>query len=537
VRRTRIVVDPLPDTATPTGAAWDLRLAPGEKCVLNIAMHCERDGRPNTGTGPEAALAALAGWHAKRRAEIAQISTDQPRFNEWLGASRADLDMLTTETSYGLYPYAGIPWFSTVFGRDGLITALQCLWLDPALAAGTLRYLAAHQAETAEPAAEAEPGKILHETRQGEMAAVGEVPFGRYYGSVDATPLFAVLAAAHYTRTGDLAFARELWPNIEAALLWISRFGDRDGDGFIEYQHRSGKGLVNQGWKDSDDPIFHADGSLATAPIALVEVQAYVYAAYRGAAELARALAMSDRARELETAAARLRDRFEAAFWLDDLGSYALALDGAKRPCRVRTSNAGHVLMAGLAAPDRAARVAETLMAPGSFSGWGIRTVAESEARYSPISYHNGSVWPHDNALIALGFARYGLRGPLLAVLSGLFDAASLFELTRLPELFCGFSRRSRTGPTGYPVACTPQAWSAAAAFGLLGAALGISFAPAECQIRFTRPTLPPWLGEVRLSNLHLGEASADLVLRRSSDNVAVSVIRRDGPVEIVLTG
>ena len=246
---------------------------------------------------------------------------------------------------------------------------------------------------------------------------------------------------------------------------------------------------------------------------------------------------MPHRAREFDTAAERLKDRFEAAFWLDDLGSYALALDGAKRPCRVRTSNAGHVLTAGLASPDRAARVAETLMSPSSFCGWGIRTVAESEARYSPISYHNGSVWPHDNALIALGFARYGQQPPLLAVLSGLFDAASLFELKRLPELFCGFARTSRTAPTAYPVACAPQAWSAAAAFGVLGAALGISFAPDECQIRFTRPTLPPWLGEVLLSNLRLGEASADLVLRRRRDNVAVSVIRRDGPVEIVLTG
>jgi glycogen debranching enzyme len=316
----------------------------------------------------------------------------------------------------------------------------------------------------------------------------------------------------------------------------MSRCGDRYGDGFINYQHRAGRGLVNQGWKDSDDPIFHADGTLAEAPIALVEVQAYAYAAYRGAAELARALNTPKRADALETAADRLKERFEAAFWLDELGTYALALDGAKQPCRVRTSNAGHVLMTGLAASDRASRVAETLMSPDSFSGWGIRTVAEGEARYSPISYHNGSVWPHDNALIAIGFARYGLQAPLLGVLSGLFEAASLFVLKRLPELFCGFMRRRGTGPTAYPVACAPQAWSAATAFGMLGAALGISFAPQKSQIRFARPALPAWLGEIRLSNLRLGEASVDLMLQRSHERVSVSVIRCDGPVEIVLT-
>jgi glycogen debranching enzyme len=243
------------------------------------------------------------------------------------------------------------------------------------------------------------------------------------------------------------------------------------------------------------------------------------------------------RAAELESAARQLQERFERAFWLEELGTYALALDGAKRALRVRTSNAGHVLMAGLAAPEHAARLAETLMSPGSFSGWGIRTVAESEARFSPISYHNGSVWPHDNGLIALGLGRYGLQAPLLAILSGLFQAASAFELKRLPELFCGFARRPGTGPTAYPVACAPQAWSTGAAFGALGAALGISFAPQESQIRFARPALPAWLGEVRLSNLRLGDASVDLALRRSRDNVAVSVIRRDGPVEIVLTG
>jgi glycogen debranching enzyme len=537
LRRTRIVLDPPPDTAAPGRAVWNVALARGERRVLNIAIHSDRGERRRRLATREAAVSNLQHWHAGRRVQTAEIASDHAGFDEWLGSSRADLDMLTTETPHGLYAYAGIPWFSTAFGRDGLITALQCLWLDPALAAGTLRFLAATQAQSIDPASEAEPGKILHEMRNGEMAALGEVPFGRYYGSVDATPLFVMLAAAYYARTGDLALVRDLWPGIEAALGWIEKYGDRDGDGFVEYRQTGAKGLANQGWKDSGDSIFHADGTLAEAPIAPVEVQAYTYAAYRGAAELARALALSPRAGSLEQAAERLRQRFEASFWLEDLGTWALALDGAKRPCRVRTSNAGHVLTAGLASPERAARAAATLMSPSSFSGWGIRTVAEGEARYSPISYHNGSVWPHDNGLIAAGFARYGLRGPLLALLTGMFDASAFLEMKRLPELFCGFERRPHTGPTAYPVACAPQAWSAATVFGMLGAALGISFAPQKGQIDFTGPVLPGWLSEVRVSNLRLAEGSVDLSLRRGGDNVAVSVLRRDGPIEIVLTG
>jgi glycogen debranching enzyme len=536
VRRTRIVFAPPPDFEGPRRATWAIDLAPGGVQTIHIEIRCEHEGRCLAAQTRPACIAAAEARIANRKEQVADLYSSNESFNDWVGRSRADLDMLTTETPHGLYPYAGIPWFSTAFGRDGLITALQCLWLDPSLAEGTLRFLAANQATALDRKADAEPGKILHETRKGEMATLGEVPFGRYYGSVDSTPLFVVLAAAYYDRTGDLAFIRTLWPSIARALAWMTEYGDVDGDGFLEYDRHSVNGLINQGWKDSGDSIFHADGSLAEAPIALAEVQAYAYAAYRGAARLATTLGLAPEASRLDGAAERLRQRFEEVFWLDDIGTYAMALDGDKRPCRVRSSNAGQVLFGGLAAPERAAAVAATLMAGDSFSGWGIRTIAEGEARYSPISYHNGSIWPHDNGLIAMGFARYGLREPLHKLFTGMFDTALFMELKRLPELFCGFERQHGTGPTAYPVACLPQAWASATVFALIGASLGISFDAPARQIRFQRPVLPSWLDELRLTNLRLGEASVDLLLRRSGEDVACHLLRREATVEIVVT-
>ena len=388
----------------------------------------------------------------------------------------ADLNMLMTDTPQGRYPYAGIPWYSTTFGRDGLITALQMLWIDPRVARGVLKRLAFYQAKTVDPLADAEPGKILHEMRGGEMAALREVPFAHYYGSVDATPLFVLLAGLYVERTGDEETLAELWPAIEAALRWIDGAGDPDRDGFVEYQRASEQGLANQGWKDSYDAIFHADGRLAEGYIALAEVQGYVFAGKQLAARCAVRLGKDDRARQLEAEAKRLAERFEEAFWCEELGTYALALDGDKQPCRVRTSNAGQLLFSGMVREDRARLVAADLMRPHFFTGWGIRTVARGEARYNPMSYHDGSIWPHDNALIALGLARYGLKHSVEQLFKGLFDAATYMDLRRLPELFCGFRREKGRGPTLYPVACAPQAWASATPFTLLEAALGLEF-------------------------------------------------------------
>ena len=535
IRRARFLFEPAAEFAAPRRVYWNIELPSGAHRDIRLSVRCEQEGRAFSGTSWDVSEAAIRRRIAERKARSADLRTSDDAFNLVLDRARADLDMLTTKTPQGLYPYAGIPWFSTAFGRDGVITALLSLWLDPALAAGTLRFLAANQATEWDDANDAAPGKILHETRKSEMAILGEVPFRKYYGAVDTTPLFVVLAAAYYGRTGDLELVRSIWPNVEAALGWMAGPGDIDGDGFLEYDSKSPNGLTNQGWKDSGDAIFHRDGRLAQPPIALAEVQSYAFAALHGGATLATALGDVARARELLERASRLQARFEAAFWLEDLETYAIALDRDKEPCRVRSSNAGQVLLGGLVDPARAARVAKMLMAPSSFSSWGIRTIAETEARYNPISYHNGSVWPHDNALIAIGFGRYGIKPPILRLLTGLFDAARFMERRRLPELLCGFARRPGSAPTLYPVACLPQAWSSASILGVLGAALGISFDAPARRVCFTRPVLPPWLGRIELSNLRLADASVDLMLLRGEHGVALHVIRREGPIEVSL--
>jgi len=531
IRRTRIDFDRAPTQLTAEHARFELTLEPGASLTLEARVFCA-NGEPFFCTSSHAATVAsidneVAAGHDARAA----IFTDNEQFNNWVNRSIADLQMLTTKTRYGLYPYAGVPWFSTPFGRDGLITALQTLWLHPELARGVLTFLAATQADTYDPVREAEPGKILHELREGEMAALGEIPFHRYYGTVDATPLFVMLAGRYLVRTGDLDFIHDLWCNIERAIGWMEQASDKHG--FITYARKGDKGLVQQGWKDSDHSIYHRDGKLARPPIALCEVQGYAYDAYRQGAMIAERLGRQALAAKWRNRAAQLRERIEANFWSEELGTYVIALDGDGRPCAVRSSNPAHLLYCDAIDPQRATIMAHDLVGPKGFNGWGVRTILAGEPKFNPMSYHNGSVWPHDTALAAAGLARYGLMNESLTLINGLFDASTFLDQHRLPELFCGFDRIPGQAPTLYPTACKPQAWASGAVFMLIEAMLGLRFISDRPGIRLQHPRLPDYISWMRITGLRYGDASVDLAIRRHGNDVAVNIEARHGDFEV----
>ena len=501
-RLTRIRYTPEPETLRRGVARFPLRLAPTEEWTLEVRVEWAIPQATTMLPVPiphTASEESLAAWLR----HIPALETDDRDLQLAYERAVRDLAILELALSSGhAIPAAGVPWYLAIFGRDSIITSLQSLLLGPRMAIGTLRTLAAYQAQDQSDFRDAEPGKMPHEIRFGALAETGEVPHGRYFGTVDATPLWLILLAETFRWTGDRALIDELLPNAERALRWIDEEGDLDGDGLIEYRRRSERGLENQGWKDSWDSVRFADGRFAEPPIALVEVQGYVYAAKQAMAELYARLDRPAEADRLRTEAARLKQLVQEAFWLPAEGFYALALDAHKRPVDSITSNPGHLLWAGLPDEQRGRQVVSRLMAPDCFTGWGIRTMASSMRAYNPLSYHNGSVWPHDTSLIAAGFRRYGCAEETTTLADGLVAASGHFDGHRLPELFCGYDRTMTPFPVDYPVACSPQAWAAGSVILTLQTLAGITPAPDALAVsplphgRTLRLTGVPWRGD-----------------------------------------
>jgi glycogen debranching enzyme len=521
-----------PARLTASRAEFLFTLPRGREIDLYVECSAEICETPAADRWRKAAVEARLEMRRRRRRGASLRGPRSPRFNQWLDQSRADVALLTTDLDTGPYPYAGTPWFSTPFGRDGIITAWQMLWLDPSLARGVLTYLAMRQATGTSAFQDSAPGKIMHETRGGEMSALGEVPFGLYYGGVDTTCLFVALAGAYARRTGDFDRIRALWPNLVAAADWMRDHGDSNGDGLIDYARAAETGLSNQGWKDSEDSIFHSDGRFPTGPVALLEVQGYAYGAWLAMADLGERLG-DPRAAEWRERAERVRSLVEERFWMEDAGFYAIALDGQGEACRSIGSNAGHLLFSGLPSPDRAQRVIRRLLSSDFRSGWGLRTLAVGQTRYNPMSYHNGSVWPHDTSLAAAGMARYGERDAVGMLLGELYGAASHFQM-RLPELFCGFPREPGEPPVAYPVACIPQAWAAGSVFLMLQASLGIDIDADSGTVRLDRPVLPNGIDHLTISRLQVGDSRLDLAFERFGDEVVVLPRDKTGPVEVI---
>lgn len=533
VRATKIEFSLHPQSISPHQAEFSVSLKRGESTEFFIEVGARDGGSPTRERFNQASERVSVDMQA-RLGGGASITTSGRLFNQWLDRSRSDLALLTTALPTGLYPYAGIPWFATQFGRDAIITALQTLWLNPQLAAGVLNFLASTQAQEDSAFRDSQPGKIMHETRRGEMAALREVPFGRYYGGVDTTPLFVMLAGAYEERTGNRSMVDSIWNALLAATAWIERRLDNSPTGFLDYAAGEKTGLVNQSWKDSRDSMFHADGCFPKGPVAVVEVQGYAYAALKAMAELSSRRGDGTRSSAWLQRAEGLRRAIEDRFWVPDMNFYAIALDGDGAQCKVYGSDAGHLLFCGVPSAERGAQVTAHLLSSRFCSGWGIRTLAEGQARYNPMSYHNGSIWPHDTALCAAGISRYGGRENVIQILSDVFEAANHFNM-RLPELYCGFPRVAGQSPVPYPVACLPQAWSSATPFMLLQASLGVRIDGQRNEIHVERPTLPIGIESLTVQGLPINDAHINLEFHRLGADVVVAPSRHvDSQVRVM---
>jgi glycogen debranching enzyme len=514
---------------------FELELAPKEQTLFYLNIGFEIAGDTPKIFGFNDAREKLLEGIRESKTDSCTFFSDNDQFNSWIDGSLSDLYTLLTKTEHGFYPYAGIPWYSTAFGRDGIITALMCLWMDPLITKGVLKFLAATQAKEHNDFQDAEPGKIFHEMRKGEMAATKEIPFQMYYGTIDATMLFVILAGEYLKRTNDLKTIREIWPNIKAAIHWINEYGDIDKDGLVEYKKKSENGLDNQGWKDSFDSIFYKDGELAKLPIALAEVQAYTYDAKMKAHIMALALEEEDFAFQMEQEALHLKEKFNRLFWSRENNIFVIALDGDKNQCDIKSTNAGQCLFSNIADPEKAEITFKTLLGEDMFSGWGIRTVSSSEINYNPMSYHNGSIWPHDNALIAYGMQRYGHKKGVNKIFNAMMDTSLYMEDKRLPELFCGFKRRPAEGPTAYPVACSPQAWAVASVFMMIQSCLGIEIDAKENILCFNNPTLPDFMDVIEIKDLRIKNGSIDFIAEKNQGSVAIKVMRKTCDINVIV--
>ncbi|MGI8427194.1 MAG: amylo-alpha-1,6-glucosidase [Actinomycetota bacterium] len=538
-RETIVEWDPKPHTLDigegHAAGVWEVELAPHESFEIMVSVEPSVAGKRRRARSLANAERQVLKSHNNWRTAGTEVQSDNELFDGFVGAAVRDLRALVTPWNSSEMLAAGIPWYVAPFGRDSLLTCYEVLMFNPALAKQTLKFLARHQSKVDDPWRDAEPGKILHEIRTGELAKAGLIPHTPYYGSVDSTPLFLLLAAAYFRWTNDLTTLAELLPNLNAALGWIANFGDADGDGFVEYQKRSASGLVNQGWKDSDDSIVHLDGSIPEGPIALVEVQGYVHLAKRRIADVYEALGMPEMAESLKAEAKDLKEAFNEAFWMPNEGMFAVALDGQKRQVRSITSNPGHCLYCDIIDPDKAGPVAERLMAPDMFSGWGVRTLSSESVAYNPMSYHNGSVWPHDNAIVAAGLKRYGFADATETIATALFHAAEINREIRLPELFCGFNRRDGIPFVSYPVACSPQAWASGVPFVLLQSLLGVSANAPESMLTINKPRLPSWLRRLEMNGVTVGESKLSFSFSRDREKTSFSLTEREGFLRVMI--
>ena len=530
-RETIIHLSPEPDSVNGTTARWKLCLPPFRRFQLQttIVPHVEgkrsRSSHPDFGQQLRLRREALADWASRS----SSFHSSNDIFNQMISTCKGDFHALQIPEAKERVIAAGIPWFATMFGRDSIIAAYQSLMLNPQLAVETLRVLAQHQGKEKNDWRDEEPGKILHEYREGEMTRAGEMPFGPYYGSADATPLWLILLSETFNWTADEQLVKDMLPHAYRALEWIDSFGDLDGDGFVEYQRRSPKGLVNQGWKDSWDAIMHCDGKIAKAPIALCEVQGYVYEAKYRMASLLRSFGDTRTADKLKKEAAEMARRFEKAFWMPKLGFYAMALDRDKHQTQVISSNPGQLLFTRMLSPERARTVTQRFMRDDMFSGWGLRTMSRDERIFNPLSYHRGSIWPHDNSLIAHGMSLYEFREPANQLFTALFQAALKFRDYRLPELFCGIERREHDDPVQYPVSCSPQAWASGAVFLILMSVLGIRPSASRKEMNIVNPSLPDFLDQLSIRNMRVGESRVGLDFTRRGDRTFCNVVDIEG--------